>query len=249
MSNIHKGHRERLRKRFLDEGLDSFAQHEVLEILLYNIIPMKDTNELAHSLIDRYGSLAGVLEAPYAELKKIEGLSDVSAASLSLLYPVFNYYKKVRATGQSLLTVKAIHSYAVYLLEDAVFEYLYVVGLDAKGKVIGRREFCDKSTNSVIVTPRQIAEAAFAMNSNNIVLIHSHPKGFSNPSPQDYEFTKTVYAVLRGLGIALLEHIIVAGSKYYSFSADGFLAKLYKEYNQSYKILSSKQEDINISDD
>lgn len=249
MSNVHKGHRDRLRKRFLEEGLDSFAQHEVLEILLYNIIPYKDTNELAHRLIDHYGSLAGVLEAPYNELKQIEGLSDVSAASLALMYPIFDYYKKVRAAGQSLLTVRAIHSYAVYLLEDAVFEYLYVVGLDAKGKVIGRREFCDKSTNSVLVTPRQIAEAAFSMNSNNIVLVHSHPKGFTNPSPQDYEFTKTVYVVLRGLGIALLEHIIVAGSKYFSFSAEGFLSRLYAEYDQVFKILSSKQEDIKITDE
>jgi DNA repair protein RadC len=248
MTNLHKGHRSRLRQRFLDEGLDSFAQHEVLELLLYNIIPYKDTNELAHRLIDKFGSFAGVLEAPYSELKKVDGLSDVSAASLAALYPAFNYYKKIRQSGQSLLTVKAIHSYAVYLLEDTVYEYLYVVGLDPKGKVIGRREFCDKSTNSVTVTPRQIVEAAFAMNSNNIVLIHSHPKGFATPSAQDYEFTKTVYTVLRGLGIVLLEHIIVAGSKYFSFSAEGFISKLYSQYNNTFNILT-KQEDLNITND
>lgn len=249
MAGIHSGHRDRLRNRFIAEGLEGFAQHEVLELLLYNVIPYKDTNILAHNLINKYGSLPGVLEAPYDELKRFEGLSDVSAASLSLLYPLFNYYRKSRMTGQTLLTVKAIHAYAVYLLEDAVYEYLYVVGLDAKGKVIGRRGFCDNSTTSVYVSPRQIVETALSMNSNNIVIIHSHPKGFANPSPPDYEFTKTLYTVLRGLNISLLEHIIVAGTNYYSFYEQNYISKLYEEYNANFHIISAKQEELKITDE
>ncbi|HPG92299.1 MAG TPA: JAB domain-containing protein [Clostridia bacterium] len=249
MSGIHSGHRDRLRQRFVKEGLDGFAQHEVLELLLYNVIPFKDTNALAHELINKYGSLSGVLEAPYDELRRFDGLSDVSAANLALLYPLFNYYRKERITGQKLLTVKAIHAYAVYLLEDAVYEYLYVIGLDAKGKVIGRRGFCDNSTTSVYVSPRQIVETAFSMNSNNIVLVHSHPKGFVNPSPQDYEFTKTVYSALRTLNISLLEHIIVSGTNYFSFYEQNYLSKLYSEYNATYHIVSAKQEELKITDE
>jgi len=249
MAGIHSGHRDRLRQRFINEGLDGFAQHEVLELMLYNVIPYKDTNALAHDLINKYGSLSGVLEAPYDELRRFDGLSDVSAASLAMLYPLFNYYRKERISGQKLLTVKAIHAYAVYLLEDAVYEYLYIVGLDAKGKVIGRRGYCDNSTTSVFVSPRQIAETAFAMNSNNIVLIHSHPKGHVNPSPQDFQFTKTIYSVLRGLNISLLEHLIVAGTNYYSFYEQNYISKLNDEYNSTYNIVSTKQEELKLSDE
>lgn len=244
--NIHSGHRERLRKRFVSDGLGSFEQHEVLELLLYQLIPYKDTNELAHKLIDKFGSLSSVLEAPLSELKSVDGLSDTTAANLSLFYPLFRYYKDNKFLGQKLINMSQIYPLAVYLLSDSRFEEIIVVCLDSSGYICGKKSFTDNNINKVNITPRQISETAFGYNSTHIILVHSHPKGIAQPSSADLQFTNMLYAVLRGLGIQLLEHIIIAGESYYSFFEKGLMSKYYQEYNKNFNALGVYQEEIKL---
>lgn len=245
--NQHTGHRERLRTRFVKEGLSNFEPHEVLELLLYQIIPYKDTNVLAHRLIDRFGSLSNVIEAPVEQLQTVEGLSETSAVNLSLVFPLFCYYKSARARGQKLVTLQDIYAYAMYLLEDSVYEEIYVVCLDATGRVVGQRRFCDKSVGKVRICPRDVAETAGGFCSNNVVLIHSHPKGNKISSYKDDTFTKLTYTVLRGMEINLLEHIIVCGNDYYSFCAEGKIDRYYNEYAQEFDALGISQEELKIN--
>ncbi len=244
--NTHIGHRDRLRNRFLNEGLNNFEPHEVLELLLYQVIPYKDTNVLAHKLIDKFGSLSNVLSAPYNELKTTEGLSEISAANLALIYPLFNYFKSDRAKGQKLSTVSDIYSYVLYVLSDNLYEQALVICIDNSGKVIGQKVFCDNDVSKVIISPKDIASVAMGFCSNSVIIAHSHPNGTVNASVKDDEFTKLTYTVLKGMGINLLEHIIVSGTQYYSYCAERKIDEFYKQYINEYKVTILQQEETKI---
>ena len=157
---LHDGHRQRMKERFARHGLDSFAEHEVLELLLYYAIPRRDTNELAHTLLDRFGSLERVLLAPREELMKVPGVGE-GAALLLTLVPAVSQYTHRHAPQETILnSVDASGWYFMRLLRHERRELLYQACLDGKGKLLSCRCLSEGGVNMAAVTLRQIVEHA-----------------------------------------------------------------------------------------
>ncbi|MCL1975323.1 MAG: hypothetical protein FWG61_04080 [Firmicutes bacterium] len=224
-SFIHSGHRLRLKKRYLDEGLEFFSEHQVLELLLYYALPRTDTNVLAHGLIDHYGSLAAVLEADYEDLRRQNGLGDHAALLLNLLPYLWRYYQLSRDNRQ----IKIIHdhkelaAFAVALFTRQDKEAFYLICLDAQNKVLRIVKMNEGGLDSVHIKARTVAEAALRYKAKSVVLAHNHPAGSLKPSAGDIETTNLLIALLNALDIGVQDHIIVANGKYFSFVEKGIL--------------------------
>lgn len=159
------GHKTRLRNRFVNEGMENFEPHEVLEVMLYKSFPYSDTNALAHRLIDRFGSFAAVLEAPYTELEKVEGMGRSSAITLSMWREFFRYYERSKRIGRNeLCTVDRLPQIASALLKGSVTEEMHVLCLDVKSRLLGTVKISQNSPTFVSATVREIVERAFGFN-------------------------------------------------------------------------------------
>ena len=162
---IHDGHRQRLKERFLREGLDNFEEHEVLELLLFYCIPRKNTNDIAHALINRFGTLAQVLDATPEELMKVPGIGESAATFLSLITSAARYYLVNRANQTVILsTVDACGKYLVPYFQSRRNETVFLLCLDAKCKVLCCKELGEGSVNSAAVPIRRIVEVALGAN-------------------------------------------------------------------------------------
>lgn len=221
--SVHDGHRERLRERFLKEGLDNFAEHQVLEMLLFYCLPRIDTNALAHDLLNRFGSLASVLEASPNELKKVNGIGANAALLLSFAAAFSRYYmiNRANAEGKCLLTVEAWSEYLAPYFLGKTNETVYLLCLDAKGKQLACRMISEGSVNSAGVQIRKVVEAALNLNASFAVLAHNHPSGIALPSGDDAETTKMVASALRAVDVGLLDHIIFSDSDSISLVQSG----------------------------
>ena len=220
--SIHDGHRKRMRTRFREEGLDHFKEHEVLELLLYYTIPRKDTNPIAHELINRFGSLAQVLEARPEELAKVDGMGDGAATFLSLITSVGRYYLVNRTIQETILpTIEKCGQYLVPFFHGRRNEMVYILCLDAKCKVLCCKEMGEGSVNSAGVPIRRIVEAALGANATSVILAHNHPSGFALPSGEDVQTTKRVALALDAVEIQLVDHIVVADDDFVSLAQSG----------------------------
>lgn len=221
-ASIHKGHRERLKKRFLEEGLDNFSDIQVLELLLFYAIPLRDTNPLAHTLLERFGSLSQVLDASVEELKKVPGISDHSATLLSLVTQLARYYQVNCAQRIECLTsLDACGAYMVPYFFGRSNETVFLLCLDAKCKVLCCKEVGEGSVNSASISIRKIVETALAANATTVVLAHNHPSGVALPSEEDVQTTRRVAAALNVVEIHLADHIVVADGDYVSMAQSG----------------------------
>ena len=220
--SIHKDHRQRVRERYLKEGLDGFSEVQVLELLLFYVIPRQDTNPIAHRLIDRFGSLHQVLEAPVEELEKVEGIGPNAALLLSLITAVARVYAVNRTEKQKILrTIEDCGEYLKSFFIGRRSEMVYLLCLDAKCKVLGCREIGEGSVNSANVPIRRIVETALGLNATSVVLAHNHPSGIALPSGEDVLTTHRVAAALRTVDIVLVDHIVVADDDYVSMVQSG----------------------------
>ena len=221
--SIHQGHRDRLKKQFREGGLENFTDYQILELLLFYIIPRKDTNPIAHRLMDTFGSLYQVLEAPEKELEKVEGIGPNAATLLSLISAVARAYMVDRARENLILD--SIPSCCEYMKEFFVgkrVEVVYILCLDAKCKYLGHREVGVGSINSANVPIRRIVELALGMNASVVILAHNHPGGDARPSPEDISTTRRVAAALSLMDMTLADHIIVADGDYVSLAQSGY---------------------------
>ena len=220
--SIHDGHRQRLKNRFRQEGLDGFDEVNVLELLLFYAIPQKDTNPIAHRLLDRFGSLAHVLEATPEELEKVPGIGDNAATLVTLTTALARYYM-VNRTARSMV-LASTEQCGDYLLPYFIGrrnETVFILCLDAKCKVLGCKEVGEGSVNSASVPIRRIVEMALGMNATTVVLAHNHPSGLALPSGDDVQTTRRLAAALDGVDITLADHIIVADDDYVSLAQSG----------------------------
>ncbi len=228
--SIHDGHRDRLRKRFCEEGLDGFTDVQVLELLLFYCVPRKDTNELAHQLIEQFGSFSQVLDATPEELKKVPGIGDVAAAFLPLVKAAGRYYDVDRSTNVTFLnTIEECGRYLMPFLNRQRNEVVYLLCLDSKCKVITCKEVGEGSVNSAAVPIRRIVEMALNANATSVVLGHNHPSGFAVPSEEDRLTTHRLAAALQAVDIALVDHIVVADDEFVSMVQSGYYRP--KEYS------------------
>ena len=221
-SSIHKGHRERLKARFLEEGLDNFTDIQVLELLLFYAIPQKDTNPTAHALLDHFGSLSQVLEADVQELKKVPGISSHSATLLALVTELCRYYQVDSAQRVAVLsTLDACGAYLVPRFFGRSNETVFLLCLDAKCKVLCCKEVGEGSINSASISIRKIVETALSSNATTVVLAHNHPSGVALPSAEDIQTTRRIAAALHAVEVHLADHIVVADGDYVSMVQSG----------------------------
>lgn len=223
---MHDGHRKRMRERFRQEGLDGFADHEVLELLLFYGRARGDVNPLAHTLMDTFGSLQGVLEAKPEQLLAVPGVGEETATLISLMLPAFRRYSACLCrTRKRFETRQDVKLFCRALLSGWRSERLYVIGVDADHQLLGQRLVAEGSTGSVQVQPRMVVEAVLNLNARAVILCHNHPGGSDWPSMQDLAITKHIQLVLKSLDIELLDHLIVAGEKTYSMDENGDLLR------------------------
>lgn len=216
---MHEGHRKRMRERFRKEGLDGFADHEVLELLLFYGRARGDVNPLAHTLMDTFGSLQGVLAARPDQLMAVPGVGEETATLLSLVLPMFRRYTACLCRERKRLdTREDAKQFCKSLLSGWRTERLYVICLDADHQLLGHRLMGEGTTGGVPVQPRLVVEAALNLNARSVVLCHNHPGGTDWPSVEDISATGQIRLLLKGLEIELLDHIIVAGEKTYSMA-------------------------------
>ncbi len=212
---MHEHHRERLRGRFLREGIDGFEPHNVLELLLFYAIPRCDTNPIAHRLIDRFGTLAGVFDADIDELCKVEGIGENSASLIKLIPQLSRrYMTELSEEGGRLDTAQKIGDYFVSKYIGETSETVYMLMLSSSYQMLGCELLFRGSVNSSMITTRAIVENALARNASMVVLAHNHPGGVAVPSSDDIRTTVMISEALSIIDVRLIEHFIVAGTKY-----------------------------------
>lgn len=205
----HTGHRERIKAEFLARGLEGWPDHRVLELLLFYTIPQGDVNDLAHELVERFGSLAGVLDASVEELKKVKGVGDHTAVFLRMLPAVLGRYQGAR-TRLSAIINSPEEAYA--WLEPYFFgarnEMVYVLCMDGKRQVLGVRKVAEGSIEMAEVNTRRIAEEAIGLRAAQIYVAHNHVSNLAIPSQADWLTTDTLRGALRPIGIELIDHLV-----------------------------------------
>lgn len=207
--SLHTGHRQRLKHEFLERGMEGWPEHRVLELLLFYAIPQGDVNELAHVLIDRFGSLAGVLDASPDELCKVKGVGEHCAVLLALMPALARLYQSQRSRVSDLIHTP---EQAAAVLEPYFFgaknEMVYVLCLDGKHKVLGVRKVAEGSIYASDINIRRIAEECMGLRAAKLYLAHNHPSNVALPSAQDWSSTDTIRAALSAVGLTLVDHLI-----------------------------------------
>lgn len=220
---VHDGHRKRLTARFLAEGLEGFEPHQVLELLLFYSIPRRDTNELAHELIDRFGSLSAVFEAPYERLLEVKGVGENTAALLKLITGIARVYYADRQEGAYIRSNKDAQALLLPRLFGRQEEMVYALLLDAKGKCLALELVHQGSVNAAEVNLRKIAALAIRANAVGLILAHNHPGGVATPSQEDVLTTRHIQSTLAAMEIQLVDHLVFADREFTSMRQTGLL--------------------------
>ena len=195
--NLHAKHRARMQERVERDGLDSLAEHEALEYLLFLSIPRADTNALAHRLIQHFGDFCKVLEAEPEELMQVEGVGPKSARLIS--------------TVMSLNSAETAIAYVKPLFRGVQNEQLYLILLDDACRPVQDLRIAEGVPNRVAVDTRKLLRAVARTNSTCGILAHNHPTGLAIPSEADRLTTYHIMEVTGQLGFTIMDHIIIAG--------------------------------------
>lgn len=229
MANEHSGHRDRLLERYLSEGLDGFPPHNVLELLLFYSVPRRDTNVLAHRLIEQFGSLVGVLNAAPEQLAQVEGIGMNAAVHLHLVADIARRYYAEAITplpndAQREDLMRYYGKKLVAACNGLPEETLYLVCLDNNLREISTDCISTGAPNAVQLPGRKIAEVALRHHAPSILLAHNHPRGLAIPSQEDIAATLSLRDALRAISVDLIDHFIIAGSDYVSMAQSGFFS-------------------------
>jgi len=230
-SKIHNGHRDRLKKRFINEGMDNFERHVILEMILNYAIPQKDTNPIAHSLLTQYdGSLSKVLDAPVEELMLVDGIGK-NAAVLIKMFPEVcrRYLLDLNETGKIINSSQEVAKHVIPMFLCKTNEVVVIICLDGKGKIVFCNQVFEGSINAAAVSVRRIIEIAVRYATTDIIIAHNHPGGIAIPSEQDVLITEKISNALKIVGVRLLDHLIVAGSDWVSIASTPTLNEIFAQ--------------------
>jgi len=220
--NLHKGHRERVRHKFIENGLAPFADHEVLEMLLFYAYPQRDTNAIAHHMINTFGSLHNLLEADVPTLITRLGCTENIAVLLNFIPALANrYYRSKWGRNVVLDNGKVAGSYVLDLFVGATVEQFYLLCLDAQRRLNKVTLLSSGTLDEAAVYLREVIRETLNSQASCVILTHNHPGGSMRPSTADLEVTRQIIEGLAFIGVDVLDHIIVAGDMYYSFAARG----------------------------
>lgn len=226
----HAGHRERLRKRYAENGFSGFAEHEILELLLTFAIPRVNTNPQAHRLIDRFGSLTGVLEANQKELEAVEGIGPQASTLLTMLLPLLRVYEQQKLLPRIRLTNYAdLAAYCRTLYLGVCREEFYVLSMDADMHLLAVKCIAKGTPTEVSALPRHVLEELLQNHAASAVISHNHPSGSAQPSQEDVDITIAIERLLTGVGIRLYDHVLIAGNQEYSFMRHHMLDRSFVE--------------------
>ncbi len=233
-SELHKKHRAKMRKRFIDEGFENFQKHNVLEMLLYYALPRVDTNEIAHRLLNAYhGNISEVLGADVKSLMKIDGVGENAAVLLAMLPQVFRMYREELIERKGIFGRRDVEHYIANRFTGESVERVLIACLDNRWNLIGDEFILEKkirgegvkcefvSTGSVnfsAVDKRAILEVCLRYNATAAIIAHNHPRGSALPSRDDLNTTVEVKRALDVIGVRLIDHLIVAREDYISLA-------------------------------
>ena len=221
--NIHSGHRERMREKLMKAGPAAFCDHELLEVLLFASISRRNTNDIAHALLDRFGSLHGVLTATPDALSAVEG---VGSSTVALLQTVNEIMKRSDRENLSTLkeykTFEQIGEHLVSLYKRSSVEEVYVMTFDSSMRLLDCSLVEEGTVNSLAVDTRKIVKKAMDENATGVVISHNHPGGKLIASSEDAIMTRNIATALNLMGIELIDHILVAENRYTSILRAGY---------------------------
>lgn len=207
----HDGHRDRLRQRLIKSGADSLENHEIIELLLYYAVPRKDTNELAHLLMDSFGSISAIMDAPFSCLSEVDGIGESSALLLKLIPVLARLYMEDKYKNlDKIMTEEKVHKMILNKFIGRTNENIALMLMDSKHKLLFFGIVCEGNTNASDIHIGKIMNLAVKYNAAYCILAHNHPSGVALPSNQDLETTRALSSAFRLLGVRLLDHIIVA---------------------------------------
>ena len=229
--NNAKGHRERVRKKFLENGFNGLEDYEVLELLLFYVIPRKDTKAIAKELIKRFKTLANVLKADTLELKTINGLGDVAITFLKMMgaLPAKIYkdelknQKLIKDDKNKITDKEVLLSFLRNKIGYEDVEKFYVIYLSSSNEVIAFEESSSGTLDRSSIYPREIYKRVIMENAKSIIIAHNHPSGNTCPSKCDIDITNEIAKGLKNFGALLLEHIIITRDSYFSFLEEGLI--------------------------
>lgn len=221
---LHEKHRARMQERVERDGLESLAEHEALEYLLFLAIPRKDTNELAHRLIQHFGDFCKVMEADPQELMQVEGIGPKSARLIATVMAFGRYYGlKKRKQRTALDRTDNAMEYVKPLFLGQQNELLYLILLDDKCRPVRDLRVAEGVPNRVHIDTRKLLRDVARTDATCGILAHNHPTGLAVPSEADLIATLGVMKALAPLGVTIIDHIIVAGEDCCSMSQRGCL--------------------------
>lgn len=229
--NNAKGHRERVRKKFLENGFNGLEDYEILELLLFYVIPRKDTKAIAKELIEKFKTLANVLKADTLELKTIDGLGDVAITFLKMMGALPEKIYKDELKNQKLIKddknkitdKEVLLSFLRNKIGYEDVEKFYVIYLSSSNEVIAFEESSSGTLDRSSIYPREIYKRVIMENAKSIIIAHNHPSGNTCPSKCDIDITNEIAKGLKNFGALLLEHIIITRDSYFSFLEEGLI--------------------------
>jgi len=217
--NSNAGHRKRLRERYRSQGLNAFSEHEVLEFILFHCYARCDTKKIAKRMLEKFGSLHNLMEADVQTLMDTLKCTENVAVLLNFIPSVANRYFRDKWGERVILDdVEITGKYAIDLFVGETVEKFYVICLDKKFKLINTVLISEGTLDESAVYLREIVGAAIKNHAISIILTHNHPGGSFNPSRSDLAVTEEVYKFTKTMGVSVLDHVIVSGDTYYSFS-------------------------------
>lgn len=220
---VHDGHRERLKSRFLEHGIDSFNDLNALELLLFYAIPRRDTNVTAHALLDRFGGLSGVFEASVPELTDVPGVGENAALLIRLVPQMMKKYELSKVSDmRSFHKSSQVAQFLIPRFMTEREELVLVLCLDSRNNMLCCEVLNRGVVNAVDISVRRLVETALKHRASAVVLAHNHPDGVAIPSREDEVFTEKAMEALRLMGIRMMDHIVVAGKSFFSMRDSGF---------------------------
>lgn len=225
MTEAHqKGHRQRLRERFVQGGADAMPDYELLELLLFQSIPRRDVKPLAKLLIQKYGSLAGVLNAPLDQLSQEEGIQTTTAAALKTVQVCAQRLLRQDVTNQPIFSNwQRLLDYCHAMMAHEKAEQFRILFVNRKNELIADEVQGRGTVDHTPVYPREVVKRALELGATALILVHNHPSGDTTPSKADIEMTRAIVKAAEAIDIIVHDHLIVSRKGHTSFKTEGLL--------------------------
>lgn len=223
----YKGHRERIRKKFMDKGIHSFSNYEILEFLLFYCNAQGDTKPIAKAILKKFKSLNRVFKADVKELETVEGVGPISAILIKfvgeLLTELYGENLKIETKADKITDKEALLKFLRNKIGYEDVEKFYVIYLSSSNEVIAFEESSSGTLDRSSIYPREIYKRVIMENAKSIIIAHNHPSGNTCPSKCDIDITNEIAKGLKNFGALLLEHIIITRDSYFSFLEEGLI--------------------------